>query len=169
MAKVSCKREDVIVIGPDAYAFSDIKIAGGYISVKADDGSRINNATFRADNLYACMFFDDIRIIALIIKEGEPYTIKLFFKNKEGYERGLEILRSGIAGGGTIFSRQDARIGSYAKKIVKLMRNGMNPQIADAVNEGDIARCPECGMQCDPSQQYCFECGAELAGETDYR
>ena len=112
------------------------------------------------NEIYTCLYFEDLKNITFIVKGSSPYCATLLLKETNEYKKILKSLQERYKT--VLFSQQDKKINGYAGAIVDKLREGIETGIVDAVVETDIKCCPVCGMECDPNIPYCMECGAEV-------
>ena len=118
------------------------------------------NVEINVDEIYACLYFEDLKNITFIVKNDNPYCATLLWKEIDKYQKILKSLQDKYKT--VLFSQQDKKINGYASAILDKLREGIETGIVDAVVESNIPCCPVCGMECDPNIPYCMECGAEV-------
>ncbi len=118
------------------------------------------NVVINVDEIYACLYFEDLKNITFIVKNAYPHCATLLLKEMDTYTKILKSLQEKYKT--VLFSQQDKKINGYAGAIVDKLREGIETGIVDAIVETDIKCCPVCGMECDPNIPYCMECGAEV-------
>ena len=130
------------------------------VQLEADKILIGENIEINVDEIYACLYFEDLKNITFIVKNANPHCATLLLKEIEKYQKTLNSLQKTYKT--VLFSQQDKKINGYAGAIVDKLREGIETGIVDAVVENDIKCCPVCGMECDPNIPYCMECGSEV-------
>ena len=118
------------------------------------------NVEININEVYACLYFEELKNITFIVNSTRPHCATLLFEETEKYQKTLKSLQKAYKN--VLFSQQDKKINGYARAIVDKLREGIETGIVDAIIEKDIKCCPVCGMECDPNIPYCMECGAEV-------
>ncbi len=141
---------------------SEIMITPRAIVLRDDSGILGHGVINLAKGVYACLYSDDIRYISIITDGLDARVLTLYMDAQSEYKATVaEIIR--ICPSLTI-SSQNLKINSYANSVAEKLREGVELQIVDAVNEEDVVICPDCGVANDrnPSMPFCMECGAAL-------
>lgn len=141
--------------------FSTMRIAGKTVIFLDSDGKPLNYGVFSLDeSIYAALYCDEVRNVTLVRdKDGVQTVITMLWLTEEGYRDGIKTLEAVLE---MRFSEQNTRINRYAEAIAEKLALGVRLRVADAVDESEMAVCPECGTLNPPGSMYCMDCGAEM-------
>lgn len=144
-----------------AQRFGRLRIAGRAAVFTDADGKVLDNGVLALDDsVYTALFCDEVRNITFVIDKGGRRTVRtILWCTDEGYRQDGEALRKAYSGR---FSPQNLRLNRYAEAIAEKLDEGVRLRVTDAVDESEMAVCPECGMLNPPQSGYCLECGAEI-------
>lgn len=158
--KTECPGINNLVINKKPYRFDTVSVGDGLISFSNGGSEDVPHGTIDADaQVYAVMYCDKLRTIAIIEKKPKPLVLSAIFADEAAYNSVIGAAKDTLK---VRVSRQNEKINGYAANIAEKLGEGTEVEIMDAVDENDVIICPECGMQCDPGSKYCMECGAEL-------
>lgn len=112
------------------------------------------------EQIYACLHNDKLRNISFIVKSDEFYSSVFVFENEKYFKECLEVIFREMPE--MKISAQNKKINGYTAALLAKLEKGIEVEIIDTKEEGNIVECPVCGMQCDPKIPYCMECGVEI-------
>ena len=149
-----------LIINKRPQKFERMQLAGR-AAVFTDSGRPVDFGVLALDeSIYTMLVCESFRIVMLVIdRHGERRVEGIFWKKAEDYENCVAGLSEAA---GIRPSRQDTKINSYAWSIASKLDEGVRVRVTDAVDESDMAVCPECGMLNPKGTPYCLDCGAEL-------
>ena len=139
-----------------------MRIAGRAAVFIDQDGRPLDNGVLILDDtVYAVLYCDEVRNVTMITDRGGiRNVVTVLWHTEEGYREGSRLLRDAA---GRHFSVQNTRLNRYAEAIAAKLDEGVRLRVADAVDESDMAVCPECGMLNPAGSRYCLDCGAEIS------
>lgn len=149
-----------LIINKKARVFSDIRIAGRTAVFLDREGRPVDFGVLPLDSVYAMMSCEEVSLLMMVTDRQNVHDVIAVFW-KDGSEYAEECRRFGRVADRKIF-RQDLKINSYAWSIAGKLDEGVRIKVTDAVDESDMAECPECGMMNPKGTPYCLECGCEL-------
>lgn len=150
-----------LIINKRPQKFSSMRIAGKAAVFTDDAGRPVDFGVLALDgSIYTMLVCEAFRLIMLVIdRHGERRVEGIFWKNGGDYEECV----AGIAEAADLRpSNQDTKINSYAWSIAEKLDQGVRVKVTDAVDESEMAVCPECGMLNPKGTEYCLDCGADL-------
>mgnify|MGYP002570477762 FL=1 len=157
-SRIELKSPAHLIIDKEAQVAETVLFAGQTLVVAGKDGKPLNKGAISLSAVYVALFCDKVKNLTFLKEDGEVFM--LIFSDEEDYRKVMAAARS--HGKSVRFSSQNHKIAQYAGKISGKLADGVKISVVDAVDESKVKYCPECGMQVEPGQQYCFECGAEL-------
>ena len=153
---------DYLIINRKPQKFSRMRIAGRAAVFTDQDGRPLDNGVLILDDtVYAVLYCDEVRNVTMVTdRGGVRNVVTILWHTDEGYRRDLALLNDTDLGH---FSMQNIRLNRYAEAIAAKLDEGVRLRVADAVDESDMAVCPECGMLNPAGSRYCLDCGAEIS------
>lgn len=149
------------VLHKKASPFVVIEVAEGGLRLKNSEGEVLYPGEAGEQNeIFAWLYANRQKNLTMIVRKPDPDMMMLLFIKEEDYKRVKELLMKAFPH--AVWSRQNEKISGYASVLVEKLKEGTSLQVIDAVDEEEMLRCPECGMQVEPGMAYCMECGAEL-------
>lgn len=149
------------VLHKKAAIFTVIEVKEGGLRLMNSEGEVLYPGEAGNQNeVFAWLYADRQKNLTMIVRKPDPDMMMLLFMKEEDYEKVKTLLMQSFPD--AVWSRQNEKIGGYASTLVEKLKEGTSLQVIDAVDEEDMLRCPECGMQVEPGMAYCMECGAEL-------
>lgn len=138
-----------------------MKLAGRTAVFVDGDGRPIDFGVLPlTDSLYAMMSCDQVRLIMMVTdRQGEHNVIGVLWKDESEYAEDRARL---VDAADIRLYRRDLKVNSYAWSIAGKLDDGVRIRLTDAVDESEMAVCPECGMLNPKGTPYCLECGSEL-------
>ncbi len=172
-----------LIINRRAQRFAEMRIAGRLAIFTDEEGKVLDYGVVTlGDAIYAALSCDEVRNLTLV--DGEESTklddvkklhsvsrwsgyrhavTTILWRDEGGYQGAKASLAPVLAGSGAgSFSEQNIRLNRYAEAIAEKLDNGVKLRVTDAVDESDMAVCPECGMLNPAGSPYCLDCGAEI-------
>ena len=160
MNSVVCEGKCTYILNKKAYPLKTICYTNEKLAIIGKDEKYLKPGSITEKQIYACMYCDKIRNLTVLLKKPQPMSLMMVFKENETYAKTKKVLKNFVSH--RPFSRQNEKIVSYASNVVEKLQQGVELLIVDAIDKNEIVSCPVCGMQCNPGDPYCMECGAEL-------
>lgn len=150
-----------LIINKKPQKFAAMRIAGRAAVFTGDDGKPVDFGVLALDeSIYAMLVCSEFRLVMLVIdRHGERKVEGIFWLTDEEHEA---CVRGISEAAGLRPSVQDIKINSYAWSIAAKLDQGVRIRVTDAIDDSDMAVCPECGMLNPKGTEYCLDCGAEL-------
>lgn len=150
-----------LIINKKPQKFAAMRIAGRAAVFTDDDGKPVDFGVLALDeSIYAMLVCSEFRLVMLVIdRHGERKVEGIFWLTDEEHEA---CVRGISEAAGLRPSVQDTKINSYAWSIAAKLDQGVRIRVTDAIDDSDMAVCPECGMFNPKGTEYCLDCGAEL-------
>ena len=150
-----------LIINRKPQRFDTIRIAGRTAVFLDAEGRPLDYGVIPLDNsVYAALCCEEVMNITLITdKAGIINVVTILWHTMQGYKDGHEQLGRIL---GRHISVQNKKLNRYAEAIAEKLALGVKLRVTDAVDESEMAVCPECGMKNPPGSRYCLDCGAEI-------
>lgn len=138
-----------------------MRLAGRTAVFLDENGKPVSYGVIPLDgSIYAALCCDEVFNITLVTdRNGVNDVVTILWEKEEDYRKGLEMIGRTL---GRHISPQNKKINRYAEAVAEKLKLGIRLRITDAVDESEMAVCPECGMLNPPGSVYCLECGAEI-------
>ncbi len=154
-------KSNYLIINKKAQKFAEMKFAGSNAVFVDEEGKVLDFGVLPLDgSVYAMMSCAEVKLLMLVTdRQDEVNVIGVFWKDESDY--GAQSPEMGSKAGARIYKR-DLKVNSYAWSIAEKLRDGIRISLTDAVDESEMAVCPECGMLNPAGTPYCLDCGCEL-------
>jgi len=149
------------IINRHAQKFSDMRLTPNAAIFLGEDGRPLDFGVLAlSGSVYAAVYCDEVRNVTFITdRVGIHDVVTILWQTDEAYRAGFEALR---ASGRIAFYKQNTKLNRYAESIAEKLDIGVRIRVTDAVDESEMAVCPECGTLNPKGSPFCYDCGAEL-------
>lgn len=154
-------KSNYLIINKKSQRFAEMKFAGSNAVFVDEEGKVLDFGVIPLDStVYAMLSCSEVKLLMLVTdRQDEINVIGVFWKSESDYETQSSAM--GSKAGSRIYKR-DLKVNSYAWSIAEKLADGVRISLTDAVDESEMAVCPECGMLNPAGTPYCLDCGCEL-------
>ncbi len=149
-----------LIINRVPQRFAEMKTAGRTLVFVNAEGKVLDYGVQAVDDsVYAILYCDEVCNLTMVVDKDVRSVVTILWRSEEDYLRAKDTAGRLYRG---VLSAQNLRINRYAETIADKLDHGVRLRVADAVDESDMIRCPECGILNPPGTAYCLDCGADI-------